>query len=489
MGIKTPFFKAFGPLLFGHAPGKAVAELQKIDSLEQLYGLFGELIPRKLLRASEKGVNSRDRSLPPRVTFWAFVAQVMNPGSSCRETVRKVEAWWRWAQKDRSGSLSASAYCQARARLDKATLALIGGQIALTLERHTLRAEHWLKGRTVKIVDGTTVSMPDTPENQSAWPQPTSQKPGLGFPQMKLAGLFSLASGALLDHATGDLHVHENQLFRQMWIRLSRGDIILADRGFCSYGALANLSRRGVDSVMRLHQARAIDFRKGRRLGEDDRLVIWERPPKPPTAFSPQEFDALPQTLVVRLIRLRVAAEGFRTRTVVVATTLLDPELYPADAIRALYAERWGVELHFHQIKTLMSLDILRCKSPDLIEKELLIHLIAYNLVRVLMQRSAHLHHVSLERISFKGSLDTARHFADVIHAASSSPRKQQRLIDDMLALIASDLLPGRPGRSEPRAKKRRPKNFQLLTKPRSQMGNLPHRNRPDQNRPKSALS
>lgn len=489
MSNTTPFFKAFGPLLFGSAPKKVVNKIKKIDSLEQLYGLFGELIPSKLFDLEEKGVNSRDRSLPPRVTFWAFVAQVLSPGSSCRETVRKVEAWWRWIQKDRSASISASAYAQARARLNKGNLGLIAGQIAWRLERNESKEEHWLKGRRVKIVDGTTLSMPDTPANQSAWPQPGSQKPGLGFPQMKLVGLFSLGSGALLDHATGDLHVHENQLFRQMWDRLDRGDIILADRGFCSYGTLDNLSRRGIDSVIRLHHARKCDFGTGLKLGDDDRLMVWDKPLLAPTAFSKEEFDALPTTLSVRVIRLHVVTAGFRTRTVILATTLLDPELYPADAIRALYAERWNVELHFHQIKTLMALDVLRCKSPNLVEKELLIHLIAYNLVRVLMQRSAHLYHVPLARISFKGSLDTARHFADVIHVASATPRKQQQLIDQMLSLIAGDLLPERPGRSEPRAKKRRPKNYQLLTKPRAEMGNLPHRNRSSKIHPKHPLS
>jgi len=488
MRNRTPFFKAFGPLLFGRAGKKAVEEVGRIDTLEQLYGLFGDLIPNKMLAPVEKGVGSRSRDLPPKVTFWAFVAQVMTPGTSCREVVRKVEAWWRWTQKGRSGSLSASAYCQARARLAPELLRLIAGQISWTLERNTLKREQWLKGRIVKIVDGTMISMPDTPENQGAWPQSSSQQPGLGFPLMKLTGIFALGSGALLDHAIGSLREHESQIFRQMWPRLNRGDILLGDRAFCSYGTLATLAGRGIDSVMRLHGNRKIDFRKGRMLGPDDRLVTWMKPDQIHT-FSAEEFDRLPDLLEVRLIRLKVQTEGFRTRTIVVVTTLLDPKLYPADAIRALYAERWNVELHFHQIKTLMALDILRCKTPELIEKELAIHLIAYNLVRVLMQRSAHLYDFSPARLSFKGTLDTARHFAEVIHAASGSPRKQQRLIDEMLALIASDLLPQRPGRSEPRAKKRRPKNFQLLTKPRSLMGNLPHRNRPAKKHPKSPLS
>lgn len=480
MALKTPFFKAFGPLLFGRAPRLEIDKIQRIDSLEDLYSLFGDLIPDKLLGPSEKGANSRSRSLPPKVTFWAFVAQVLTPLTSCREIVRKVEAWWRWTQIDRSGSLTASAYCQARLRLDPQLIELIAGQIRWVLDRNTLQSERWLKGRTVKIVDGTTVSMPDTPANQMAWPQPSGQQPGCGFPLMKVTALFALGSGALVDYVTSDKHAHENQLFRQMWPRLSRGDIILADRGFCSYAAFASLARRGVDCVMRLHQMRKTDFRQGRRIGKEDRAIVWQKPVQLPAGFSEEEFAALPETLELRLIRLHVATEGFRTRSVVLATTLLDAEIYPADAIRALYGERWNVELHFHQIKTLMALDVLRCKSPELVEKELAIHLIAYNLIRVLMQRSAHLHHISLARISFKGTLDTARHFADVIHAAAKSPRKQQRLIDEMLALIAGDPLPTRPGRSEPRAKKRRPKNYQLLNKPRSQMGNLPHRNRPN---------
>ncbi len=489
MTNKTPFFQAFGPLLFGRAPRRAADQIGRIKGLEDLYSLFGDLIPAATLACTDSGVGSRDRSLPARVTFWAFVAQVLSPGMGCREVVSKVAAWWRWAQIHAGQSLSASAYSQARSRFDKEVLEVIARQIAWSLDRNTLSAEKWLGKRTVKIIDGTSVSMPDTPENQALWPQPSSQKPGCGFPLMKLTGLFSLSSGALIDHATSNEHVHESQLFRQMWPRLSRGDVLLGDRGFCSYTTLATLAGRGIDGVFRLHQARKIDFREGRRLGPDDRLVQWTKPAKAPAGFSDEEFAALPDTLDLRMIRLTVATAGFRTRSVVVVTTLLDTELYPADDIRALYGERWNVELHFHQIKTLMALDILRCKTPEMIEKELLVHLIAYNLVRVLMQRAAHHHKAPLDRVSFKATLDTSRHFADVIHAAAKTPRRQQALIEEMLTLIAASLIPERPGRSEPRAKKRRPKNFQLLTKPRSEMGNLPHRNRPKRKSPKSALS
>jgi len=330
-------------------------------------------------------------------------------------------------------------------------------------------------------------SMPDTVANQERWPQSSNQKPGLGFPLLKLVGLFSLASGALLEQATGDLHVHESQLFRQLWDQLQEGDVLLADRAFCSYSNLAALAARGVDSVMRLHALRKVDGRVGQALGEGDRLVTWTKPKPGSAASHAAEWAALPERLSLRLIRLFVAAPGFRTRSVILVTTLVDPKLYPAEAVRALYGERWSVELHFHQLKTILQLDVLRCKSPELISKELQLHLIVYNLIRALMQKAAHLHNVSLARLSFKGTLDTVRQWSEVIHASSGQPRKQSLLINDMLRLMALDTLPHRPGRSEPRAKKRRPKNFHLLTRPRHEMGNLPHRNRPTKTVPNLA--
>ena len=490
MSSSTPFFKAFGPLLFGRPERGTIRKLARLNSLQELYELFGHLIPERLLAASATGVNSRERVFTPQVTFWAFVAQILSPGSSCREIVRRVEAWWQQTAGE-GGSLSGStsAYCQARARLDPDALELVSGHLCWNLERNVLAEERWLGGRPVKIVDGTGLSMPDTAANQGRWPQPTSQQPGCGFPVLKLVGLFSLSSGALLETATGSLHVHESLLFRGLWDRLKQGDVVLADRGFCSYAALASLRQRGVDSVMRLHQKRRADFRSGRVLGPDDRLVTWRKPAQRPEVCSVAEFAALPETLTLRLIRLRVAAKGFRTRSVVLITTLLDVQAYPADALRELYGQRWQVELHFQQIKTLLAMDVLRCKSPELIVREVALHRIAYNLIRSLMQRSAHLHHVPLERISFKGSLDTLRHWSAVIAAAGGTPRKQDQLIQQMLASIARDPVPERPGRSEPRAKKRRPKNYQLLTKPRHQIGNLPRRNRPQKKAPKPALS
>lgn len=491
MTTSTPFFQAFGPLLFGRKPGSKLRQVKQIKSLGELYEIFGDLVPEKLLGSAERGANSRERLLPPRVTFWAFVWQAMQPRSSCREVVRKIEAWWRWMQKDRVGrpTLSDSAYCQARSRLESETLELILQHSAHHLERHVLDSEQGPAGRRVRIVDGTGISMPDTAANQRCWPQPSAQKPGLGFPVAKLVGLFSLGSGALLEHEVGRLREHDSLLFTRLMGRIKEGDIVLADRAFCSYAALAGLRARGVDAVMRLHQARAADLRRGKALGKMDRLVVWSRPLQCPPGCDRESFENLPQTLCVRLIGLRVTVPGFRSRSITLATTLIDPALYPADELRELYAKRWNVELHFHQIKIALSMDVLGCLSPRMIEKEILVHLIAYNLIRAFMQRAAHLHQVNLCRMSFKGALDTTRHFSAAVHAASSTPRKQDALIAEMLTAIAFDPVPLRPHRSEPRTKKRRPKNYRLLTKPRHQMKLTQHRNRWKAKQPKSALS
>jgi len=339
------------------------------------------------------------------------------------------------------------------------------------------RASLWL-GRCVKVVDGTGLSMPDTASNQAAYPQSVSQKPGCGFPLMKRVGLFSLASGALLQFARGTQYNHDCQLFVQLWPHLLKGDVVLGDRGFCSFLALGSLLAQGVDSVLRLHQTRRVDFRRGQRLGKDDQLIVWQRPFRRPTEQHPELMAALPKQLTVRQIRLRVQIKGFRSQTIVLVTTLLDPVAYPADEIRQLYLQRWSVELHFREIKTLLALDVLRCLSSEMVEKELLVHVIAYNLVRSVMQQAALQHQVDLERLSFKGTLDTLNRFAEAIHAAHGEPHRQTKLRDAMFELIARDQLPIRPGRSEPRAKKRRPKAYPFLTKPRRKMRVAPRSGR-----------
>ena len=421
--------------------------------------------------------------------------------------VRKFQAWWHGSGKShkaRKGSkeqmsANTSAYCQARARLPLRVLGKLFATLAATLERRILDRELWL-GRRVKILDGTGLSMPDTRQNQQRWPQPKGQKPGCGFPLLRMVGLFCLSSGAMLRSAFGNQHHQENHLARGVLGGLEKDDVLLSDRGFCSFGLIGVMLARGVDGVMRLHQARPRDFRQGQRLGKNDRLVIWRKNPSRKNDPWAGEHAALPAMLSIRLVRFRVEVPGFRTEEITLATTLLDPEKYPAQALAELYRARWNIELRSRervarqrprrirgahpappperQIKTTMGAEVLRCKSPAMIEKELCMNAIGYNLIRCVMQQAAQRHDVELGRMSFKGSLDAMRHFADTIHAATGKPRRQTQLYDELLAVIASDMLPLRPDRNEPRARKRRPKPYQLLTKPRHKMRVISHRNR-----------
>jgi hypothetical protein len=478
----TPFFADFHRRLFGKAPLSGLQALLRhspqTPSISRYQELFGKLVPQSLLAPHERGTNSRQRIFSPEVTFWSFLGQVLAPGSSCRDALRRVNAWWQWHFPNQAlPSHDTSAYCQARARLSESRLRGLCDHLGRQLEQKVSEDQLWL-GRRVKIIDGTSVSMPDTAANQQVWPQSSAQRPGCGFPLLKLLGVFSLQSGALLDLTISNQRHHDAQLARQLWPQLQAGDLILADRGFCSFGALAQLQGAGIDAVMRLHQARKTDFRRGKRLGPNDRLVVWNNPLQSTHGLTEEELKALPDTLQLRLVRYRIEIPGCRSQQVILVTTLLDAHRFSAAQLAGLYFRRWGVELHFRQIKNLLGMDVLRCMSPAMVRKELLMHLVAYNLIRALMQRASLIYHVPLGRLSFKGTLDGLHHFADALHAAQAKPTRQRQLFDALLLTIAADQVPLRPNRIEPRAKKRRPKNYHLLTKPRHSMVLSQHRSR-----------
>jgi hypothetical protein len=419
-------------------------------------------VPARLLKPAKCGAHSRRRSFPQGLTFWAFLSQVLSPESPCRETVRKVQAWYTARRLPRPGSGTA-AYCRARSRLSHDTLLDIHRHTADELQRRVASDQLWC-GRHVKVVDGTGVSMPDTPRNQRAFPQPSNQKKGCGFPVAKLVGCFCLASGALLHWAEGTLHVHESQLFRKLFPFFLPSDIILTDRGLCSYAHIAILLRAGIHTVMRLHQARPSDLRKGQRLGPNDRLVTWQKPKQRPRGCTVTDWRRVPDTLTLRLVYVSVNAPGWRTRSLVVVTTLTDPIRYPAAELAKLYLRRWAVELFFRDIKITLGMDVLRCKTPAMVRKEIVMHAIAYNLIRALMQQAASLYHVPIERLSFKGSVDTLRQWSDMLNAVHDKPREQSRLFNHLLQILAEDAVPFRPNRAEPRVRKRRPKAYPLMT-------------------------
>ena len=441
-----------------------------------LPAIFADSLPDELL--FRPGYRRR-RPFTQVVVFWTFLSQCLTRGQPCREAVRKLVASLHVGHGP-ALSESTSAYCQARkTRLPEAFLAGIHRQIASGVEAQRPTDYLW-RGRHVGVVDGTTLSMPDTPENQAAYPQPSEQKKGCGFPVLKLVGVFSLATGLWHLLASGHLRDHERNLFRRLWEEVVlRFDLVVADRGFTSFADMYLLKERGVDTVLRQHQQRKSDFRKGKRLGRNDHLVQWERPNHRPAWLSPEQFAALPIAWTVREVKLTIAVKGFRTQTYVVVTTLLDPVRYPSSALAELYFLRWSIELRFRDLKCSLGLDVLRCKSPDMIRKELWMQVIAHNLLRALMLKAALTHCQPLARLSFKGTADTVRQWAPLLASTVREPARYHSLLRKLIACLAHDLVPLRPGRTEPRAKKRRPKNYQLLTKPRHSMGNLPHRNRP----------
>jgi hypothetical protein len=443
----------------------------------------GDLLQRYVPLRVWQSLPGRKRSWPPLVTLCAFLQQVLNPEQPCREVVRASNAA-RYTRRRKRVSGNTSAYCQARQRLTPSQLSGVWGHLATRME-DAPSLDLW-KGRRVGVVDGTGLSMPDTHANQRRFPQPSEQAKGCGFPVVKLVALFSLATGAIHGFATSKLRGHERTLFHALWdIVHARFDVILGDRGFCSFGDMYMLKKNAVDTVFRLHGCRMVNWRTGVRLGKYDRLVEWEKPPSRPSWMSRKDYKALPRSWTVRMVKLNVQTCGFRAKAIILATTLLDAEAYPVDALAELYMRRWSIELWFRHIKTTQNMDVLRCLSPDMIMKEIHMHWIAYNLIRTLMLEAAIIQHVPLSRISFKGTVDTLRHWIPLLCASSYRPARFRALYREMLRTLARDQVPFRPHRSEPRALKRRPKKFHHLNKPRHKMGHLPHRNHNSGNKPR----
>lgn len=467
--MMTPFFPVWRNRL---APmGQRVQRLRQ-QSLCQLELLLAPWLPPGLLAQADEGPNSRARIYSLRRTFFGFLYQVLNPDCACREIVRQIQALFRLHNQGPVDE-GTSAYCQARQRLPLDTLARLRVAVAAAGEKNT---ELW-HGLRPKVIDGTTVSLPDTPKNQRAYPQSRSQQPGCGFPLMKLVGVFSLASGVLLDYAKGNKHQADLRLLKTLLDQFKPDDLVVADRGFCTYVLLALFWSRGVFSLTRLHHSRAGDLRQGQRLGKKDRLFTWKRPSQRPGWLPQSWWRKIPAHLTVRVVRFALPNRGYRSESVTLVSTLLDPKQYPAQDLAQLYARRWQIELWFRDIKTAMGMERLRCQSPRMAQKELEMFFIAYNFIRSLIVQAGITHDVALDRLSFKGTVDAVRQFSIAI-AQARNKKQQQQLRTELLAVMARDQVPDRPDRIEPRAVKRRPKPYERLNRPRHLMQEIPHRNR-----------
>jgi hypothetical protein len=469
----TPFFPAWRSRLA--ALGRRSAQSLRQATLGQLQQQLRDLLPVPLLSTQEDGPNSRERVFTLRLTFECFIWQLLNPGTSCREVTRHVQALLRLCGRAPLDD-GDSAYIQARWRLPKERLEKALSATAQAADDR-VKSTPRLQGRPVKVVDGSTTQLADTPPNQKQYPQPCSQKRGCGFPVLKFVVLFSLSSGAILKVVLGSLRHHELRLFHRLWNYLKRGDILLGDRSFSDYATVAGLNQRGVDVVARLHHGRKVDFRKAQRLANKDGLFTWERNCQQSRIFSSSAWQRLPPQIKVRIIRFSVTIRGFRNRRLTLVTTLLDPRLYPAADLAGLYARRWRLELCLRDVKTTLGMEQLRCKSPAMVEKELLAYLVAYNLVRCVMAEAITRSWVDLERVSFKGTLDALRQYSAAISAARNR-KTRRRLWEDLLLALIGDLIPNRPGRREPRAIKRRPKPYPLLNRPRQKFVEISHRSR-----------
>ena len=437
---------------------------QKIAMLKRQFlqedgtGVFDQALGDEEVAAvmSELVEPHRERIYPPLDTLRLFVGQVLSADRACQDVVgRRLSE--RIAQGQSVSALNTGSYCDARQRLPIALPVTLCAMIGERLESMAPSAWRW-QGRSVKLFDGTTVTMPDTPSNQKAYPQSREQKPGLGFPIARIGALIGLSSGAMLGYqvaACKGKGTGEQSLLANLLDYLNGGDVLLADALLATWWIIEGASSRGADVVMAQHGVRITDFTHGQRLGKNDHLVQWPRPPKPKT-MSAEEYACYPESITMREVEVNGR---------ILVTTLLDPTFAPAQALGTLYKMRWNIEVDFRTIKATLEMDVLRCKSQPMVDKEIAVYFLAYNLVRWAMAKAALLADVLPRMLNFTGAKRLLGAFADQLRRTSGE--QVRTMIATVTTSIATLRLQYRPDRIEPRAKKRRPKNLPLLTVPR----------------------
>lgn len=441
---------------FAHLPGQPFLDALPEEHLEQL--------------AQQEGVsfgNHGNSVYTPAVTTWAFLLQVSSATKCCVAAVARLAVLMTVLHRP-IPSAHTGAYCKARAKLPLAFLRRAACALAAEVEDQA--PQHWRwHGRRVILVDGSSTQLPDTQANQTAYPQSSQQQAGLGFPMMRLVVLMAFATAVLLDAAEGPCQGKdsgETALLRSLLDRLRAGDVLVADRHYCSYWQFAMLQERGIDVAARLHQWRHCDFRRGERQGRGDTIQIWVKPQRP-CWMDEQTYARMPERLRVRMVRVLVEQPGYRSRKILVATTLLDASQYTRKEIGDLYHRRWHVELDIRSIKQTMKMEELSCKTPDMACKELWAHLLAYNLVRRVMAAAAQEAGKSPRQLSMAAALQTLEAFRGELQRATPGTREAAELVKIVLKAIGSHEVGNRPGRVEPRRVKRRQQKQPLLRQPR----------------------
>jgi len=479
MSSLTSFLPGFPTSLFGRKKDSPAIQFRKrarrlVDqSPGELASELGDVIPAELVAAST--TVQRRRCYSQEVTFWAFLSQILSEDGSCSRAVARIQSWCR----DHGlpiPSADTSSYCKARQRLPMELLDAIQNRTKNTLDTQMPNELLWC-GHVVKAIDGTSVQLPDTEVNQAEYPQSSNQKKGCGFPIMQLVGLTNLCHGGLEQFFTSDTNHHDHFVMAGMLPFIGKNEVAVTDRAFGSFEMFATLSRQGSWMVSRLHQARKVDWRTGKKIGPNQRIMTWKRPKRNPgSSLSIEEWEELPDEIQVRLIRFAVTGRDGKKKIMTLTTTLLDTEKYPSEDIEALYCQRWDIELRFRDLKTTMSMELLRTKTPEMARKEVAMYIIAYNALRVIMLKASIEHGSPLWRMSFKGALQVFETWGSQFRLLHHHPKKKNQLFDEMLKQISLRVVPHRPGRQEPRAIKRRPKSYQLLTAPRSEFREVQHR-------------
>ena len=423
---------------------------------------FTDVLSPQSVNDKFNGLSYRERVFSPDITVYGFLSQALGADQSQQATVAQIIAHFV-SQGKEPPSANTSAYSQARSRLPEGVLSSLAKESAIDLEKEA-EAEWMWRNRSVKMPDGTTVSMPDTTENQARYPQPASQKKGIGFPIARAVGIFSLATGALLDLAMAPWsgkETGEHALLRQLMHVFESGDVVLGDAYYGSFFLIATLMKINVDAVFPMHASRNYDFRKGKRLGKKDHIVEWKKPTKPQW-MDEQTYHMYPNSISVRETTIVDTRPGYRTRARVLVTTFLDEKEVSAKELGILYGYRWFAELNLRSIKSIMQMDILRSKTPEMVHKEIWAHILAYNLVRKIMAQSAVIHQCNPRQMSFKLALQMISAFRQ-----AGLLNKINETYDYFLKALAYKKVGDRPGRNEPRMVKRRPKPFPRLQKPR----------------------
>lgn len=439
-------------------------QLNVISALKNSESLpFSEVLPEAELSLHMQTIESRERIFPPAVTLWAFLSQIIDEDKSQQAAVSRVIAA-SLAQGKKPPSANTSGYSQARARLSESNLAALTREIAKKVTSNHPASWLW-KGKRVKLVDGSTLSMPDTVENQKDYPQPASQKIGVGFPIARIVVIIDYITGVLLDFAIGQysgVNTGEHALLRQLMTSFNSDDVMLGDAYYPSFFLMATLIKLGVSGVFPAKTARKSDFRRGKRLGKKDHIVTWEKPRRP-IWMTQAEYDEIPKKILIREVAVEIERPGFRTKTRTLVTTFLDPAIVSKLDLDHLYGCRWFVELTLNSIKTTMHMDILRGKTPGMVRKEIWVHFLAYNLIRKIMAQAALAHGKTVTSLSFKLALQLTKAF----HQAGLFNKDSPEQYDSLLKAIIHKKIANRPGRHEPRCVKRRPKVFPKLQKER----------------------